>query len=149
MTDTFRITADRAEMDRAAIHDMLANHSAWARGIPRETQDRAIDHSLCFGGFLGKEQVAFCRVVTDYATFANLVDVFVRPEHRGKGYSKALMAAVVAHPGLQGLRRFRLDTTDAHGLYAQFGFEPVAKPEHVMERWVPGLYLAAKRQPGG
>ena len=145
MTDTLRITTDKAELDRDAIHDMMANHTAWARGIPRETQDRAIDHSLCFGGFLGREQVAFCRVVTDYATFANLVDVFVRPAHRGKGYSKALVAAVMAHPGLQGVRRFRLDTTDAHGLYAQFGFQPVVKPEHVMERWFPGIYEAARR----
>ncbi len=144
MSETFRISTDPAELDRDAIHDMMANQSTWARGIPRETQDRAIDHSLCFGGFLGKEQVAFARVVTDYATFANLVDVFVRPAHRGKGYSKALVAAVIAHPRLQGLRRFTLNTNDAHGLYAQFGFEPVAHPERMMERWVPGIYTDAK-----
>ena len=137
---TLRISTDPAELDRDAVHAMMARQSDWARGIPRETQDRAIDNSLCFGGFLGATQVAFARVVTDYATFANLVDVFVLPEHRGKGYSKALVAAVVAHPRLQGLRRFRLDTTDAHGLYAQFGFKPAARPEQVMERWFPGLY---------
>ena len=140
MTEAFRISTDPAELDRDTVHDMMARQSAWARGIPRETQDRAIDNSLCFGGYLGATQVAFARVVTDYATFANLVDVFVLPEHRGKGYSKALVAAVVAHPRLQGLRRFRLDTADAHGLYAQFGFKPAARPEQVMERWFPGLY---------
>ena len=137
---TLRISTDPAELDRDAVHAMMARQSDWARGIPRETQDRAIDNSLCFGGYLGATQVAFARVVTDYATFANLVDVFVLPEHRGKGYSKALVAAVVAHPRLQGLRRFRLDTADAHGLYAQFGFKPAARPEQVMERWFPGLY---------
>ena len=140
MTEAFRISTDPAELDRDTVHDMMARQSAWARGIPRETQDRAIDNSLCFGGYVGATQVAFARVVTDYATFANLVDVFVLPEHRGKGYSKALVAAVVAHPRLQGLRRFRLDTADAHGLYAQFGFKPAARPEQVMERWFPGLY---------
>jgi GNAT superfamily N-acetyltransferase len=141
MTEDFRISTDPAELDREAIHDMMARQSDWARGIPRETQDRAIDHSLCFGGYLGKTQVAFARVVTDYATFANLVDVFVLPAHRGKGYSKALVAAVVAHPRLQGLRRFTLNTTDAHGLYAQFGFKPAANPGQVMERWFPGMYV--------
>ena len=150
LPETLRISTDPAELDRDAVHAMMARQSDWARGIPRETQDRAIDNSLCFGGFLGATHVAFARVVTDYATFANLVDVFVLPEHRGKGIgeallkhlarSKALVAAVVAHPRLQGLRRFRLDTTDAHGLYAQFGFKPAARPEQVMERWFPGLY---------
>lgn len=140
MTGAFRISTDPAQLDRDVVHDMMARQSAWARGIPRELQDRAIDNSLCFGGYLDGRQVAFARVVTDYATFANLVDVFVLPEHRGQGYAKALVAAVVAHPRLQGLRRFRLDTTDAHGLYAQFGFEPVAKPDQVMERWFPRIY---------
>lgn len=141
MDDDFRISTDLAELDRDLIHDMMARQSAWARGIPRETMDRAIDNSLCFGGYLGRAQVAFARVVTDFATFANLVDVFVLPEHRGRGYAKALVAAVVAHPRLQGLRRFTLNTTDAHGLYAQFGFTPLAKPDDAMERWFPGLYL--------
>ena len=144
MTEAFRISTDPAELDRDAVHDMMARQSDWARGIPRETQDRAIDNSLCFGGYLGKAQVAFARVVTDYATFANLVDVFVLPAHRGRGYSKAIVAAVVGYPRLQGLRRFTLNTSDAHGLYAQFGFKPVARPEQAMERWFPGLYEKAR-----
>jgi GNAT superfamily N-acetyltransferase len=140
MTQAFRISTDPAELDRDVIHDMMARQSAWARGIPRETMDRAIDHSLCFGGFVGDAQVAFGRVITDCATFANLVDVFVLPEHRGKGYAKALVSAVLADPRLQGLRRFRLDTTDAHGLYAPFGFSTPLKPGNVMERWFPDTY---------
>lgn len=140
MTRAFRISTDPAELDRELIHAFLSTQAYWCRGIPRETLDRAIDHSLCFGGFVGGAQVAFARVVTDCATFANLVDVFVLPGHRGKGYAKALVAAIVADPRLQGLRRFRLDTADAHALYAQFGFAAPKKPENVMERWFPNVY---------
>lgn len=104
---------------------------------------KSIEHSLCFGGFLGNAQVAFARVVSDHATFANLVDVFVLPEHRGKGYSKAIMKAVAAHSELQSLRRFTLATADAHGLYARFGFTSPVKPQLFMERYAPGLYEAA------
>ena len=84
--------------------------------------------------------MAFARVISDYATFANLVDVFVMPSHRGKGYSKVIMAAVLANPNLQGLRRFTLATGDAHGLYAQFGFTPPLKPQSLMERYFPSIY---------
>ena len=93
---------------------------------------------------MGSDQVAFARVISDYATFANLVDVFVLPTHRGKGYSKALMAAVFGHPQLQGLRRFALATSDAHGLYAQFGFTAPRRPETLMERYVADIYVAAR-----
>lgn len=135
-----RITTDPAELDVSLIHRFLSEQSTWARGIPRALVEKSLRHSLCFGGFLGRAQVAFARVVSDFATFANLVDVFVLPEHRGRGYSKALMAAVIAHPELQGLRRFTLATADAHGLYAQFGFTPLAKPQTFMERYVPDVY---------
>lgn len=141
---TLRISTDPAELDIALIHRFLSEQSSWARGIPRELVERSIAHSLCFGGFLGDAQVAFARVVTDYATYGNLVDVFVLPEHRRQGHSKALVAAVMAHPDLQELRRFTLNTVDAHGLYAQFGFAPPRKPETAMEIYRPGLYL-----PGG
>ncbi len=140
MSEALRIVTDAAAIDRDLVHRYLATQSYWARGIPRETMDRAIDHSLCFGGYVGTRQVAFARVITDCATFANLVDVFVLPEHRGKGYAKALVAAVLADPRLKGLRRFRLDTADAHGLYAQFGFAAPKKPRNVMERWFPRIY---------
>jgi len=138
-----RITTEKAELDIPFIHQFLSEQSTWAKGIPLAVVQRSIEHSLCFGGFLGNAQVGFARVVSDYATFANLVDVFVLPEHRGKGYSKALMSAVLAHPQLQGLRRMMLATGDAHGLYAQYGFTAPLYPRSIMERYFPGIYEAA------
>ena len=141
---TFRISTNKSELEVALIHRFLSSQSDWARGIPLATVRKSIEHSLCFGGFLGQDQVCFARVVSDYATFANLVDVFVLPGHRGRGYSKALLRAVLHHPQLQGLRRFTLATADAHGLYAQFGFDALANPGLFMERHAPGIYAAAK-----
>jgi GNAT superfamily N-acetyltransferase len=135
-----RITTNRKELDIAMIHQFLSGQSGWAKGIPLETLQRSIEHSICFGGFLGAAQVAFARVISDCATFANLVDVFVLPEYRGLGYGKALMTTVMAHPRLQGLRRFTLATADAHGLYAQFGFTTPLKPQSLMERYFPDIY---------
>ena len=108
--------------------------------MPRAVVERAIEHSLCFSAFDGEAQVGFARVVTDRATFAYLCDVFVLPPARGRGVSKALMAAIDAHPDLQGLRRFLLATADAHGLYAQHGFAPLTRPERFMERYRPDVY---------
>lgn len=135
-----RVSTDKNELDIAMVHRYLAEESAWARGIPLATVVRSIENSLCFGGYLGEKQVAFARVVSDYATFANLVDVFVASDHRGQGYGKKVMAEVVLHPQLQGLRRFTLATADAHGLYAQFGFVPLHRPESFMERYAPDIY---------
>jgi GNAT superfamily N-acetyltransferase len=137
-----RITTAIDDLDVAMIHDFLARQSTWARGISRDLVIRSIRNSLCFGGYLDHSQVAFARVVTDYSTFANLVDVFVLPEYRGRGYSKQLVANVMKHPQLQGLRRFTLHTGDAHGLYAQFGFGPALKPHTYMERYFPDVYTA-------
>ncbi|NRR28756.1 GNAT family N-acetyltransferase [Oxalobacteraceae bacterium] len=136
----FTISTELAELDVPLIHRYLSKESGWAKGITLDTVERAIGHSLCFGGYLGDAQVAFARVITDYATFANLVDVFVLPEHQGKGYGKLLMQEVLAHPELQGLRRFTLATADAHGMYAQFGFTPPLKPQSLMERYFPDIY---------
>ncbi len=141
MTD-LRISTDKAELDVPLIHSFLSQHTYWAKGIPFHLVRKSIEHSLCFGGYLNSSQVAFARVVSDFATFANLVDVFVLPDHRGKGYSKAVMSAVLAHPELQGLRRFSLATADAHGLYAQHGFTAPAFPQSLMERYSPGIYKA-------
>jgi GNAT superfamily N-acetyltransferase len=141
-----RISTDRAELDVPLIHRFLSEQTYWAKDIPLALVQKSIEHSLCFGGYVGGAQVAFARVVSDFATFANLVDVFVLPEHRGKGYSKALTVAVLAHPQLQGLRRFTLATGDAHGLYAQFGFTAPLYPQTLMERYFPGLYTAALQQ---
>ncbi len=139
----FRITTAKTELDIPLIHRFLSEHSSWAKGIPFALVQKSVEHSLCFGGFLGDTQVAFARVISDYTTFANLVDVFVLPEHRGNGYSKALMAAVLAHDQLQGLRRFTLATADAHELYTQYGFTAPLYPQSLLERYFPSIYAVA------
>jgi len=126
------IDDDRTRLDVAMIHRYLSEESYWARGIARERVERSIAHSHCFGAYDGEAQVGFARVITDYATFAYLADVFVLPSHRGRGVSKQLMAAIRAHPELQELRRWHLVTRDAHALYAQFGFTPLDAPERHM-----------------
>ncbi|MEI2455122.1 GNAT family N-acetyltransferase [Lysobacter firmicutimachus] len=140
--ERLRISTDPADIDVGFVHEFLSTRSGWAQGIPRDTVERSIAHSLCFAGRIGAEQVAFARVISDYATFANLVDVFVLPQYRACGYGKALMQAVLAHPQLQGLRRFTLATADAHGLYARFGFAAPRYPHTLMERYAPDIYRA-------
>jgi GNAT superfamily N-acetyltransferase len=100
-----------------------------------EVVRRSIENSLAFGVFQGAAQIGFARVITDYATFAWLADVFVLPEHQGTGIGTWLMEVIVGHPQLQGLRRWMLVTADAHGLYAKFGFTPLDGPERFMERF--------------
>jgi GNAT superfamily N-acetyltransferase len=134
------VTTDPARIDREMVYGFLSR-SYWARGIPRDVLERALANSLCFSVFDGETQVGFARVATDRATFAYLADVFVLPAHRGRGLSKLLMETIVAHPDLQGLRRWVLVTRDAHGLYARYGFTPLAKVDGYMERWNPEVYL--------
>jgi len=136
-----QISTDLARLDVPMIYRFLSEQSTWAVGIGRDVVERSIDNSLCFGAYLDGRQVAFARVITDYATFANLVDVFVLPEYRGRGYGKELVEAVMAHPSLQGLRRFTLATFDAHALYRRFGFTAPSRPELLMEKYFPKLYL--------
>ncbi|MEO8998666.1 MAG: GNAT family N-acetyltransferase [Rhodanobacter sp.] len=138
-----QITTDNDRLDIGLIHRFLSTEAYWSRGIPRATVERAIAGSLCFGGHLDGRQVAFARVVTDGATFGYLADVFVLPEHHGQGHAKTLMAALMAHPQLQGLRRFSLATSDAHGLYADFGFAVPARPQTLMEKLDPDVYKGA------
>lgn len=140
--ENFRVSTSRQELDISLIHRFLAKDSTWARGILRTTVERALEHSLCFGGYIDDAQVAFGRVISDYATFANLVDVFVLPEFRGRGYGKSLLKVVMSHPQLQGLRRFTLATADAHGLYGEFGFTSPLRPQSLMERYFPRIYEA-------
>lgn len=135
------ITTNKEELDLPLIHRYLSEQSTWAIGLPYALLQRAVSNSLCFGGFLSGRQVAFARVVTDKATFANLLDVFVLPEHRGNGYGKQLMEAILQHPDLQGLRRFTLATSDTHGLYAKYGFTAPGRPETLMERYYPNCYV--------
>jgi GNAT superfamily N-acetyltransferase len=127
-------------MDIEMIHRFLSEESYWAKGIPRDVVERAIENSLCFGAFDDGKQVAFARVITDYATFAYLADVFVLPSHRGRGIGKQIMDAVMAHPKLQGLRRWHLVTRDAHSLYAQYGFAALESPERHMGIAVKNAY---------
>jgi GNAT superfamily N-acetyltransferase len=127
------ISDNRAQLDRAFIFDFLRNRSYWAQEITPEILERSIENSLCFGVYLDGKQIGFARVVTDFATFAWLADVFIVEAERGHGFSKKLVAAVLAYPRLQGLRRFLLGTRDAHGLYGQFGFRSLAFPERFME----------------
>ncbi len=139
LEEEYQVSADRARLDLRVIHDFLRN-SYWAKNIPLELVERSIANSLCFGVYREKNQVAFARVISDFATFAYLADVFVVPEERGKGVSKLLMATILKHPQLQGLRRFLLATWDAQGLYAQFGFEPITHPERYMTIHRENLY---------
>ena len=143
--DNYAVSDDASRLDLDAIHASLTR-SYWSPGIPRETVARAIAHSLCFGIHHRTDgQVGFGRVVTDRATFAYLADVYVLEAHRGRGLSKRLMQAVIAHPDLQGLRRMLLATRDAHALYAQFGFTPLANPTRMMERHRPDAYAVPLR----
>jgi GNAT superfamily N-acetyltransferase len=139
----YEISTDPRRLDVAAIHKFLAEDSYWSRGIPRSTVERAIENSLCFGVYHGAAQVGFARVVTDRSTFALLADVFILEAHRGKGLSKALMRRVVDHEDLQGLRRLLLLTSDAHGLYSQFGFKEIGSPARFMEVLRPDVYRPA------
>jgi len=128
------ISCDPNRIDVALVHAFL-RASYWAEGRSRETVERSIGNSLCFGAYTAGRQIAFARVITDRAVFAYLADVFVIPEFRRRGVSKALMRAILSHPDLQTLRTFSLGTRDAHGLYAQFGFEAIREPDRLMARY--------------
>jgi GNAT superfamily N-acetyltransferase len=133
--DGYTISTDRTRLDIGLIHDFLSEDSYWAQGRPYAVVEESIEHSLCFGIYAGTEQVAFARVVTDYATFAWLCDVFVVESHRGRGLGKWLVESVVAHPDLDGIWLFILATRDAHGLYRRYaGFETLEVPEKWMVR---------------
>ncbi|MCJ8348160.1 GNAT family N-acetyltransferase [Moritella sp.] len=140
MDEAYKISANFEDMDLAVIHEFISG-TYWAKGIPMSTLKRSLENSLCFGVFTqAGEQVGFARMITDKATFAYLADVFVLEPHQGKGLSKLLMAAILDHPDLQGLRRMMLATRDAHGLYQKFGFTALAAPEVYMELHTPYLY---------
>ncbi|MDB6154016.1 MAG: N-acetyltransferase [Chthoniobacteraceae bacterium] len=143
MKSDYEISTDPTRLDIGLIHEFLAN-SYWARGIPRSVVERSIKHSLVFGAYNNARQVGFARVTTDFATVAYIGDVFVIPEHRGRGISKLLLQAILSHPELQGLRRWFLATRDAHGLYSQFNFQPLAAPELFMTIHHPDVYQQAQ-----
>jgi GNAT superfamily N-acetyltransferase len=141
----FTISTDKRRLDSDVIHEFLTR-CYWAAGISREIVARSIENSLCFGIYRNDQQVGFARVISDYATFAYVADVFVLEAFRGKGLSKLLIRCIVEHPDLQGLRRWVLGTKDAHALYAQFGFTPLGSPERFMELHNPDVYKSAAPQ---
>ena len=135
----YRISTDKAELDLQAIQAFLAE-SYWAWGIPLQQVEKSIQHSFCFGLYEGKKQIGFARVITDYATFGYLGDVYVLENARGLGLGKWLMECVMSHPDLQGFRLWNLATRDAHGLYARHGFRPLENPRNYMEITVQNPY---------
>lgn len=141
-TGDYSISTDPALLNLEMIHHFLSTDSYWAQNIPIELVAKAIANSICFGVYFKDLQVGFARIVTDKASFAYLCDVFILPEHRGKGLSTRLMQTVHEHPELQGLRRWMLATRDAHGLYSRFGWKAV--PEelagNIMQIHDPAIY---------
>ena len=138
--DEFIISTDRARLQIGVIQRFLAEDSYWANNRTLEQTVTAIKNSLPFGVYKGENQIGFARVVSDYATFAYIGDVFILSEFRGTGLSKWLMTVILSHPDLQGLRRWILATRDAHGLYEQFGFHSLKFPERWMELPAPNAY---------
>lgn len=137
---SYSVSDDPTRLDVRAIHAYLSR-AYWSPHIPLETVRRALRSSLCIGAYESAgAQVGLVRVVSDYATFCYVCDVYVLEEHRRQGLSKAMLAMVMSHPMLQGLRRWSLVTADAHGLYRQFGFAPVAQAERHMERLSLDIY---------
>lgn len=134
--DPLLISTDPARLDVDAICDFLSR-AYWAKGRPRERTERALANSLVFGVYDGQRQIGLARVVSDYAIFAYLCDVYIREDYRGRGLSKWLMETVFSHPDLQGLRRWTLATNDAHGLYRRYGFDVLTRPDTWMELFRP------------
>ncbi len=133
--DNFIISTDKSKLDIELIHNYLSQASYWAENIPREIVEHSVQNSLTFGIYYHQNQVGFARVITDFATYGYLGDVFVLEIHRGKGLSKWLMDCIFNQiPELQGFRRWSLATADAHGLYEQFGFTALSRPERMMEK---------------
>jgi GNAT superfamily N-acetyltransferase len=136
--DGYTISTAAERLDLEAIYAALSR-TYWAQNRPKEVVARSLQHSLCFGLYHDRQQIGLARVVTDYATFGYLADVYVREEYRGQGLGKWLIGVVMAEPALQGLRRWLLATSDAHGLYAQSGFAPLSAPERWMEQFNPAI----------
>ena len=136
----FEISTERERLDIDAIHHFLVTEAYWAASRTLGQTRTAFENSLCFGAYEHSRLAGFGRVVSDYATFAYVGDVFVLEEFRGLGIGKMIMQAMVDHSLLQGLRRWVLATKDAHSLYEQYEFSSLRFPERWMERTAPGAY---------
>ncbi len=143
----YYISTDKTLLQIKVIHDYLSLESYWAANIPLETVQRSIEHSFCFGIYCNDEQVGFARVITDYATFAYLADVFILSEHRGKGLSKWLIWEIHNHPNLQGLRRWMLATRDAHELYKKFEWTEITEEQRarLLQRLFTDVYKSSNK----
>lgn len=139
--DNYRISTDKSKLQIEVVHHFLTN-SYWAKNIPMSIMQKSIENSLCYGVYHRDKQIGFARVVTDYATFGYLADVFILEEYRGNGLSKWLMKCLLQHPDLQHIRVMMLKTKDAHGLYSQFGFIPPEEPGRIMEKKIVRSYLS-------
>ncbi|BBB47838.1 GNAT family N-acetyltransferase [Pelolinea submarina] len=140
-SDDYFVSSDPSKLDLPFIHDWLANESYWATGIPFKLLERTLENSLCFGVYQNDgTQVGFGRVVTDYATFAWVTDVFITPEQRGKGLSRFLMETMLMHPELRVIRRWLLGTDEAHGLYRKFGFVDLEHTENYLTKHRGRMY---------
>ena len=137
--DNFYISTDKSKLDFTYIHQFISK-SYWAAGIPVETLQRSIEGSMCFGLYDRGKQIGFARVITDYATFGYLADVFIDENYRGKGLGVWVMSIIMAHPELQGFRNWMLGTKDAHDLYKKFGFTSLDQPERFMRKNDPDVY---------
>ena len=141
---SYVLSDDPSRLDLEAIHESL-KRTYWAENIPFDVVERSVRNSLCIGVYTAAgEQIGLARCISDYATFCYVSDVYVLEEHRGQGLSKALMQMATDHPKLQGLRRWGLVTWDAHGLYEQFGFTAISRPDRFMEKTVPDIYKKAR-----
>ncbi|MBI2331285.1 MAG: GNAT family N-acetyltransferase [Chloroflexi bacterium] len=134
--EKFTISDDSSRLDVNAICDFLSR-AYWADKRPRDVIEKSIQFSLNFGVYDGDRQIGFARVVTDRAIFAYLCDVFIHEDYRGYALGKWMMECVMAHPDLQGMKRWCLLTQDAHGLYKQFGFTELDAPSRWMEKFDP------------
>ena len=139
MNDDYSVTTNQNEMDVEAIHQYLSQ-AYWCKGLPLETLKLSMENSLCFAVLHSKKTVGFSRLITDYATFGYLADVYILEKHRGKGLSRIMLDQMLAHSKLQGLRRIMLATQDAHGLYAKFDFSVLSNPEIFMQKFNPDIY---------
>jgi GNAT superfamily N-acetyltransferase len=138
--DGFTFSSDRTKVDIGYVHRIASTQLYWAKGIPYDTVKRSVENSLCFGIYTETQQIGFARLVTDYATFGYLADVFVDEQYRGKGLSKTLMEFIFSIDELKGFRRMVLVTRDAHTLYERYGFAQLKTPDTYMELHRPEVY---------
>ncbi|MES2774333.1 MAG: GNAT family N-acetyltransferase [Bacteroidota bacterium] len=142
----YLISTDPALLNQEYIHHYLSTQSYWAENIPQDVVSRSIDGSCCFGMYQNDQQIGFARVVTDYATFGYLCDVFIDEAFRGRGLSKWMMEVIHNHPQLQGFRNWTLGTRDAHGLYEQFGYTVHPEPHRMMRKNDPDVYKSHAKE---